>query len=148
MAAAVHLPAMAHEYRVAVPRDAARVTWSGGGLGWDVEVTYDPEACVVYCTYRRSRDLPGKLPLLPPAVTIRIGEGPMEPRVVVVDPAGVASPGFAGDETPPRVDASTGGKRLSLHTTAGHVVRWAIAPPVTLQSRAEWRAAPIFPLRI
>jgi hypothetical protein len=92
LAVLVCLPAFAQTYRVRAPEGVDRVEWSAAAPGWDVEVTYDSETCEVLCIYRRSRDVLGRMPLLPPPTKVRLFVGPLEPTMVVVDPAGVESP--------------------------------------------------------
>jgi hypothetical protein len=70
---------------------------------WEVVAAYDSTVCEIHCSWRRKRDAFGRTPLAsflpPPIATIRIyaSFAAQSPRVIVVDPAGLGSPGAAGD---------------------------------------------------
>lgn len=70
---------------------------------WEVTADYDSAACEIHCSWRRKRDAFGRTPLasflLPPIATIRVYANfvAQAPGVIVVDPAGLGSPGAARD---------------------------------------------------
>jgi hypothetical protein len=70
---------------------------------WEVTADYDSAACEIHCSWRRKRDAFGRTMLAsflpPPIATIRVYAKfvALAPSVIVVDPAGLGSPGAAGD---------------------------------------------------
>jgi hypothetical protein len=85
------LPAAAQTYSTHVPPGSRVEALVSHTADWDVSITFDPEACEVYCEYRRKAT--GLHLFLQPVTELRIyTDGADNPQVILVDPAGVQVP--------------------------------------------------------
>jgi hypothetical protein len=146
--ALVCLPASAEVYRLSAPQGVERIEWSAAGIGWDVDVAYDPDTCEVYCTYRRTHDALGAMPLLQPVTTVRFYTGPMEPSVVVIDPAGLSSPALDEGPAPLAAGGCMVSKRLAFAPAESRLTVQAEVSHCPIVLRAGRRAVRILTLRI
>ncbi len=143
----VCLPAHAEVYRVQLPPGAEHVEWSAGGVGWDVEVSYDPNSCELSCTYRRSHNALGEMPLLPPVTIVRFHTGPKESTITRIDPAGVASPTLAVLPAGAGQDCSES-KWAAVPSVQPQAAVWGAASRRPIRECAERYRAPLITLRI
>jgi hypothetical protein len=125
---------------------------------WEVTAAYDSAACEIHCSWRRKRDTFGRTPLAsflpPPIAAIRVYANfvSQAPSVIVVDPAGLGSPGAAGDAPITQDPVWIPARRLFTAVLARREDSGALHRPqaqfLSITNQPEVTPFPSLPLRI